>query len=102
MKLDWSNWFKGIFAAIIGGGAGGVTTAISGSLVLPDQVNVHAGLHNMMLLMGTNFVISGAMSMFFYLKQSPVPLSEPIVPVTPAPANQPAAPSPVAPPPPSK
>ena len=89
MKLDWSNWFKGIFAAIIGGGAGGVTSAISGSLVLPDQVNVHNGLHNMLLLMGTNFIVNGAMAMFFYLKQSPVPLDEPAAqaPVTPVAPN---------------
>ncbi len=73
MTLDWGHWLKGLMAALIGGGAGGVTNGISANLILPDQVNVHGGLRNMLWLMGVSFAINAALSAFFYLKQSPVP-----------------------------
>lgn len=74
MKLDWSHWFYGLFAALIGGGAGSVSAAFGASMLAPGQFGVGGTQGwNSLKLMGFTFIISGAIAVFAYLKQSPLP-----------------------------
>ena len=74
MKLDWSHWLYGLFAALIGGGAGSVSAAFGASMLAPGQFGVGGTQGwNSLKLMGFTFVISGAIAVFAYLKQSPLP-----------------------------
>ncbi len=58
-------WLKGLFAALIGGGANAVTVAI----VDPEHFNVHDGLASLAKLVAIGAFISVA----GYLKTSPLP-----------------------------
>lgn len=75
MKLNWDKWLYGIFSAIIGGGSGAVVSGVSTMLVSPSTFNVQTwqGVVRVLSVMGINFILTGAFSMFFYLKQSPLP-----------------------------
>lgn len=74
MKLDWGHWIYGLFAALIGGGAGSVTAAFGASLLAPGQFGVGGTQGwNSLKLMGFTFIASGAVAVFAYLKQSPLP-----------------------------
>lgn len=83
MKLDWSHWIYGLIAALIGGGASAVSAAFGAMVLTPGQYSVsgNAGW-NSLKLMGVTFVISGAISAFAYLKQSPLPAIEQTTTVT--------------------
>lgn len=87
----WKNvevWVHGLFAAAIGGGASGVTAGLTAIGLSPDQFNFAGQLKHTMALVGTVFVINGLISVFLYLKQSPLP---PLVDDTPV--NQPQPPA---------
>lgn len=75
MKLRWDKWLYGLGSAIIGGGAGAVVSGFTNIMIAPDTFNLttHAGAGKVALGMGINFLIVGFFSMFFYLKQSPLP-----------------------------
>lgn len=73
MKLNWGTWLYGLLAAIIGGGAGAVVTAVSGAVILPNQVNLSAGFHSMLQLIYFSFILHGLISLAFYLQKSPLP-----------------------------
>jgi hypothetical protein len=73
MKLAWQPWLYGLLAGLIGGGAGGVVTAISGIVALPGQVNIHDGFHSFLMLFYVSFAMHGLISVAFYLKNSPLP-----------------------------
>lgn len=74
MKLDWSHWLYGLFAALIGGGAGSVSAAFGAMSIAPGQFGVGGDPGwNSLKLMGVTFAISGAIATFAYLKQSPLP-----------------------------
>jgi len=75
-NLDWSNWLYGVGAAFIGGGSSAVTAGITASAIKPEAFNLGSQLKDTLILMGCLFVINGCMSMFFYLKQSPLPKEE--------------------------
>lgn len=65
-------WLRGLAAAFIGGGS----TAVSGAITLGLDDSKDYNLGNpahLLKIMGTMFVISGALSAFAYLKQSPIP-----------------------------
>jgi len=66
-------WIHGIIAAFIGGGAGAVSAGFASAMVAPGQFNLGGGLAGLLELMGVTFLVSGALSTFAYLKQSPVP-----------------------------
>jgi hypothetical protein len=74
MKLDWSHWFYGLAAAVIGGGAGAVSAGFAAPLIAPGQFGVGGdpGWNNLKLMFAV-FVISGIVSAAAYLKQSPLP-----------------------------
>jgi hypothetical protein len=74
MKLDWSHWLYGLFAALIGGGASSVGSAFGAMSIAPGQFGVGGDPGwNSLKLMILTFAISGAIATFAYLKQSPLP-----------------------------
>lgn len=74
MKLDWAHWTYGLVAALIGGGAGSVTSAIGASMLAPGQFGVGGTQGwNTLKLMVITFAINGAIATFAFLKQSPLP-----------------------------
>ena len=81
MKLSWGLWIYGLVAGLIGGGAGGVVTAISGAVALPQQVNLQAGFHSFLILFYISFAMHGLVSVAFYLQKSPLPQIETTVSV---------------------
>lgn len=66
-KLDWSSWLRGIFGALISGGAGSVAAGFS-TLVLDKQHDV-----NVFEMMGITFLFSGVVSLAKFLQVTPVP-----------------------------
>ena len=81
MRLNWGAWLYGLVAGLIGGGAGGVVTAISGAVALPQQVNLQAGFHSFLILFYISFAMHGLVSVAFYLQKSPLPQIETTVSV---------------------
>lgn len=75
MKLRWDKWLYGLGSAFIGGGAGAVVSGLTSMGIAPDTFNLTttAGAQKLLLSVGINFGIVGLLSMFFYLKQSPLP-----------------------------
>ncbi len=69
-KLDFSDWLRGLVAAIVSGGSAAVVSGVTVSTIDPDKFG--GGAH-MLSLMGILFVTNGAMGMFLYLKQKPLP-----------------------------
>lgn len=72
MRLAWGGWLYGLFAAIIGGGAGAAGTGVAQVVVDPQ----HSDIRHLLALMGTSFVVTGLLSAFAFLKQSPLPQVE--------------------------
>jgi len=66
-------WLHGLIAAFIGGGAGAVSAGFASAMVAPGQFNLGGGLLGLLKLMGVTFIVSGAIAVAAYLKQSPVP-----------------------------
>ena len=66
-------WLRGLAAAFIGGGSGSVTTGLTSMGVDPEHFNLGPGLRHTMELMAVVFLMNGIMSVFLYLKQSPLP-----------------------------
>jgi hypothetical protein len=65
-------WARGLVAAFVGGGA----SAVSGGLALNWDDPKHFGTEHpghLLKIMFVMFVISGCLSAFTYLKQSPIP-----------------------------
>ncbi len=80
--LDWRNWLLGLSAALIGGFSGGVVSGLTAMGIAPDKFNLTTNLSNTLYMAGVSGLLQGALSMFFYLKQSPVPKEEPPPPST--------------------
>jgi hypothetical protein len=70
-SLDFWGWFYGLLSAVIGGGASSVTAAIAASVIKPQDF-AFAGADSFKL-MGSVFLVNAVISMFLYLKQSPLP-----------------------------
>jgi hypothetical protein len=70
-KLDFLGWIYGLLSAVIGGGASSVTAAVAASIIKPDDFAL-AGAASIKLMMSC-FMINAVISMFLYLKQSPLP-----------------------------
>lgn len=75
MKLRWDKWLYGLGSAFLGGGASAVVSGITSMAAFHVDVTTWAGALKIMSVTGINFVITGAFSMFFYLKQEPLPQS---------------------------
>jgi hypothetical protein len=72
-KLDWGKWFMGLWAALIGGGSTGVLNSLTAMGLDPEHFNLNGGLRHTMYLFGAGFLVAGTVSVFMYLKQSPIP-----------------------------
>lgn len=75
MTTNTRKWLKGLGAAFIGGGASAVTSGLTSMGIAPDKFNMTdlAGVTRLLVLIAANFLISGILSMFFFLRQSPLP-----------------------------
>ena len=71
-KLEWGAWFYGLVSGFIGGGAGAVTSGAVVSMMDSTGHFVLGGAASLKL-MGVCFLVNGAFSTFFYLKQHPLP-----------------------------
>jgi len=71
-EVGWTNWFRGIMAGFIGGGAGAFSGGLAGILVAPDQVNF-AHPRALLNIMAGTFLINGCLHMMAFLAQNPVP-----------------------------
>ncbi len=76
MKLRWDNWIYGLGSAIIGGGSGSVVGGITSAIVFKVDVTTWRGAGQILAVMAIQFIVAGAFSMFFFLKQSPLPAVE--------------------------
>jgi len=75
MKTQTQKWLYGLGSAMIGGGSSAVTGGLTSMGFAPDKFNLSnsSGVWHLLGLMLANFVVSGALSAFFYLRQSPLP-----------------------------
>lgn len=73
-SLDFGQWFKGLIAAFIGGGASAFSAGISSMVVDPHDFTIYSSKF-WKLIFGT-FVISGLVPFFAYLHSKPVPDSK--------------------------
>lgn len=73
--LKWETWIYGMVGAFVGGGASAITSGAVSMGFAPDKFNLTdaKGVGHLFGLMGANFLVSGILSVSFYLKQSPVP-----------------------------
>jgi hypothetical protein len=69
--LDFWGWIYGLLSAVIGGGASSVTAAIAASIIKPQDFAL-AGAASIKLMLSV-FAINALISLFLYLKQSPLP-----------------------------
>ena len=70
-NLDWGSWIYGLLYGAIGGGASAVVSGVTVALNDPKDYGVGSG--KFMELVITVFMANAAMSMFLYLKQTPLP-----------------------------
>ena len=65
-------------AALISGGASSVTSGLVSMGFAPDKFNVSntSGIWHLLGLIAANFLISGILGAFLYLRQSPLPPDE--------------------------
>jgi hypothetical protein len=70
--LDFLGWLYGLFAAIVGGGSSAVTAAVAVGLIDPEKFNLSHPVATLQLMLAV-FVLNGLISMFLFLKQSPLP-----------------------------
>ena len=70
-NLDWGSWIYGLLYGAISGGASAVVSGVTVALNDPKDYGVGSG--KFMELVITVFMANAAMSMFLYLKQTPLP-----------------------------
>ena len=73
MKLDWSTWLYGLAGYVIGGAAHSVTNSLIAMGWAPNTFNLNSNLSSTLRYMASCFVVSGFISLAFWLKQKPVP-----------------------------
>ena len=73
-KLDWSGWLRGIFSAVISGGAGAISAGFGVTVIDPNKdfsgPNGYGRLFDLMLFC---FLFSGVISLAKYLQANPIP-----------------------------
>jgi len=69
-RLDWGGWLRGVFGALISGGASSVASAF-GTVVLDKNHDL-----NVFAMMGITFVFSGLISLAKFLQTQPIPSEE--------------------------
>ncbi len=75
MNASIQRWLYGLGSAVIGGGSSAVVSGLTTMGFAPDKFNLQStsGVLHLLGLMLVNFLVSGIFSMFFYLRQSPLP-----------------------------
>lgn len=74
-KLDWDGWLYGLGSAAISGGASAVTSGLAAMGLAPETFNLEQpGL--VLKLAAISFAVNAILSVFLYLKQSPLPKVE--------------------------
>lgn len=78
MQKQTRVWLHRMVAAFIGGGASALVSGLTSMGFAPDKFNLTdlKGILHLLGLMAMNFVVSGILSMAFYLRQSPLPPEE--------------------------
>ena len=66
-------WFKGIFAAAISGGAGGVLTGFAAVGIDPQHFNLQAGIGATLRIGAAAALINAVIGVAAYLQKSPLP-----------------------------
>jgi hypothetical protein len=69
--LAWGQWFYGLMAGFIGGGANAVSSGVAANFLDPNDFAM--GSTKGLQLMGLTFLGSGVISAAFYLQKHPVP-----------------------------
>jgi len=75
MTATTEKWLYGLASATIGGGSAAIVSGVTSMGFDPDKFNLTnvSGVFHLLGLMAVNFLFSGILSAFFYLKQSPLP-----------------------------
>lgn len=73
MQLNWSGWLYGLVSGFIGGGSSAVSSFVANNITDPKDFNLGTGLHHTMANAGVTFLIAGGITVFAFLKQSPLP-----------------------------
>lgn len=66
-------WLKGILAAAIGGGAGGVLTGFAAVGIDPQHFNLRAGIGATLRIGAAAALINAVIGVAAYLQKSPLP-----------------------------
>jgi len=66
-------WVKGILAATISGGAGGILTGLAAVGIDPQHFNLQAGMGATIRIGGAAAVINSIIGVAAYLQKSPLP-----------------------------
>jgi hypothetical protein len=71
--LDFNVWCKGIAAAAIAGASNGMITGLAAAGIDPGHFNLQSGLRATLAVAGASALMSAAIGVAAYLKQSPLP-----------------------------
>lgn len=82
-KHSTKVWLKGIAAAMISGGAGAMTSALSSNIVAPGVFNLDHGFGPLVKLAAMNALFTGVYGVALYLAKSPLPAETQDLPVPP-------------------
>lgn len=66
-------WLKGIAAAAVSGGAGGVLTGLAAVGIDPQHFNLQAGIGSTMRMAAAAAIINAVIGVAAYLQKSPLP-----------------------------
>jgi NAD(P)H-hydrate repair Nnr-like enzyme with NAD(P)H-hydrate dehydratase domain len=69
-------WLKGIVAAGISGGSGGILTGFAAVGIDPQHFNLQSGMHETMRMAAAAALINAIIGVAAYLQKSPMPASE--------------------------
>ena len=69
-------WLKGVIAAAISGGAGGILTGFAAVGIDPQHFNLQSGMHETLRMAAAAALINSIIGVAAYLQESPMPASE--------------------------
>jgi hypothetical protein len=74
-KLDWQNWFEGMWRAVIVGGTGAFTATCANGYFDPKDNNLTTwpGLHHALLVGAFTFFGAAFLHMVMFLNAHPLP-----------------------------
>jgi hypothetical protein len=75
-RIEWNQfelWLKGIVAAAISGGAGGVLTGLAAVGIDPQHFNLQTGMGATLRIAAAAALINAIIGVAAYLQKSPLP-----------------------------